>query len=178
MIVIPINGVGGSGKDSVIQMVREIIEPSGWIVYNRSLVDVPKKVAQKLGWTGEKTEGARQFLSDLKDAWQKYNDGPFEWAKRQIMGAYAFKGGEKTVMFVHMREKADIRRLSAWVVGSSDAIVIPTYVYRSVLVPGNNGDRDAAIPDPDLYKATIVNLNGLEELRKSVEWFVKTHIGD
>jgi len=71
-IVVIINGVGESGKDTFVNLCAEHAT-----VFNLSTVDKVKDVATLFGWQGDKTPEDRKLLSDLKDAWTKYNNGPF-----------------------------------------------------------------------------------------------------
>ena len=58
-----INGSGGVGKDTFVELVSKVFNLS---VMNFSSVDKVKEIARIIGWTGGKTEKDRKFLSDLK----------------------------------------------------------------------------------------------------------------
>ena len=60
-ITVIINGVGGCGKDTLVEMLS-----SHRKVKNISSITPVKKIAEHCGWLGEKTDKARKFLSDLK----------------------------------------------------------------------------------------------------------------
>ena len=62
-MVVVINGSGGVGKSTFIELCRE------WDnrVFETSTVDFVKEVAKMCGWDGTKTDENRKFLSDLKD---------------------------------------------------------------------------------------------------------------
>ena len=77
MKVILINGSGGSGKDTVIELTRTYFWDK-YLVINTSTVDKVKLIASHMGWDGEKDERGRQFLADLKNAWTNYNNGANE----------------------------------------------------------------------------------------------------
>ena len=58
-----INGSGGVGKDTFVELVSEnFLLP----VMNFSSVDKVKEVARIIGWTGGKSEKDRKFLSDKR----------------------------------------------------------------------------------------------------------------
>ena len=81
-----INGSGGVGKDTFIEMIPtfEFIgkneNSTVWFknleIRNYSSVSKVKEIAKIIGWNGEKTERDRKFLSDLKLLTTEYNDMP------------------------------------------------------------------------------------------------------
>ena len=74
--IIVINGVAKSGKDT---FVKFFMKHSHVTVFEWSSVDTVKAIAAPaFGWDGEKDEPGRRFLSDLKAAWTRYNNGPFK----------------------------------------------------------------------------------------------------
>ncbi len=116
-----INGSGGVGKDTFVNMVRNsinrippkynndnlIILPL-YKVWNYSSIDKVKDIATQAGWNGGKTEKDRKFLSDLKVLTTEYNDMPFEDLKRMVA---LFNKNELAVfMFLHIREPREIER--------------------------------------------------------------------
>lgn len=70
--VIVINGMGGVGKSTFVSLCHEI-DP---MVIETSTVDFVKEIALQAGWDGIKDEAGRRFLSDLKDAMERYKDIP------------------------------------------------------------------------------------------------------
>lgn len=71
--IIIINGGAGVGKDTFVRLCQNI-DPT---IQNLSSVDYVREVAHELGWSGEKDDKARRFLSDLKKAMMLYNGAPF-----------------------------------------------------------------------------------------------------
>lgn len=107
--VVVINGIGGSGKDTFVEACNKVY---GYRVYNLSMIDYIKKIAQSLGWDGKKDNKGRSFLSDLKDSLESYNDSPYIAVKEEIQKIinYDKNNKELTVIFVHAREPIDIAR--------------------------------------------------------------------
>ncbi len=98
--VIVINGRGGVGKDTLCDFAAK-----KYAVRNVSSITPIKELAARCGWAGEKTDRARKFLSDLKALLIAYNDFPTKWA----LGEYeAFLEGDEELMFLHVREGAEI----------------------------------------------------------------------
>lgn len=100
--VIIINGYGGSGKDTFVELVSKYNK-----VYNFSSVDKVKEIAKIIGWNGEKDEKSRKFLSDLKKLTTDYNDMAFNSIKKAVND---FNLSDKEIMFIHIREPEEIKR--------------------------------------------------------------------
>lgn len=100
--IIIINGYGGSGKDTFVNLVSKYNK-----VYNISSVDKIKEIAKLMGWNGEKDEKSRKFLSDLKKLSTDYNDMPFNSIKNAINDFYE---SDKEIMFIHIREPEEIKK--------------------------------------------------------------------
>ena len=98
--VIVINGAGGVGKDTLIQVVSH-----KFTVWNISSVDRIKEIAKSAGWNCVKDEAGRKLLADLKQVFTAYNNFPF----RYLVAQYEqFKRLNGDVMFVHIREPEEI----------------------------------------------------------------------
>jgi replication-associated recombination protein RarA len=54
-----INGSGGVGKDTLIELIAEC---SGFSIMNFSSVDKVKEIARMIGWDGGKTEKDRKYI--------------------------------------------------------------------------------------------------------------------
>lgn len=113
MKIVVINGSGGCGKDTFVRMCQKI-RPSK--IYNISMIDAIKREAKSFGWHDEKDDKARRFLSDLKDAWERYNDGPYDLIKYRIeliekTELMRYHTTDDIIIFIHAREPDDIERL-------------------------------------------------------------------
>lgn len=106
-VVIIINGKGGSGKDTVCDILGRY--------YPTTVVSSVSKVKQAarliFGWKGGKEDKDRKFLSDLKDLWTEYNDGPYRYLCDQMI---QFLNKPATcfnqIMMVHIREPQEIEK--------------------------------------------------------------------
>ncbi len=101
-LAIVINGCGGVGKDTLCQLAARHFS-----VQNISSVTPIKELASMCGWNGSKDRRSRKFLSDLKRLCARYNDYPNRWALEQYR---AFLESEDELLFVHIREGAEIRK--------------------------------------------------------------------
>ena len=115
MKIIVINGQGGSGKDSLVNSMAAFAD-STTTIFNESTITLIKDLASKLGWNGVKDEKGRRFLSDLKDAFTRYNDLPYEKLKEQLKRIcfelrYWQIPTKNCFIFIHCREPKEIDRI-------------------------------------------------------------------
>ena len=146
--IIIINGYGGSGKDTFVDLVSKYNK-----VYNFSSVDKVKDIAKIIGWNGEKDEKSRKFLSDLKKLTTDYNDMPFNSIKEAIND---FNLSDKEIMFIHIREPEEINR----VVNEFNAKTL--FIKRDDINKIKSNDSDANV---EKYNYDyIINNTTLEDL--------------
>ena len=169
-IVVVINGVGGSGKDTFVQLVKDklktIENPSPFandnvsIVENISTVDRVKTAARFLGCNVyEKDDKCREFLSKLKDLASEYYDAPYQDCRKHI-----YQGMFK-VCFVHCREPKEIQRF----VDEFGAITV--LVRRpDIHVPNNSSDMGV---DGYEYDYVIDNDGDYFDLSKKAVKFIQ-----
>ena len=115
-IVVIINGVGGSGKDTFVHLIKDklktIENPSPFandnvsIVENISTVDRVRHAARLLGADtyNNKDDKCRAFMQELKQLAAKYYDSPHQYCRKKIYD------GMYKVCFVHCREPEEIKR--------------------------------------------------------------------
>lgn len=114
MKVIVLNGYPKSGKTTFAEKCQ-LIRPGK--IYNISMIDAVKTAARAFDWNHhDKTDRARKFLSDLKDVWTEFNDGPYEtikWRIETIKNLEEMKNqdSQDLIVFVDAREPDDIERL-------------------------------------------------------------------
>lgn len=94
--IVIINGSGGCGKDSFVEFCSEIVK-----VENIDSVAKQKEAAMILGWQGEKTNIARDFLAEITDASDKYNDYRYKCIQKNID---EFLKSDSELMFIHIRQ--------------------------------------------------------------------------
>ena len=100
--IIVINGKGGVGKDTLVEMARKHFS-----VENISSIDPIKDAALYLGWTGDKSNKARKFLADLKKLVTDFNDYP---TVSLITKTITFLKSNSDILFVHIREGEEITK--------------------------------------------------------------------
>lgn len=111
-----INGSAKNGKDEFIKLVeKEIADKiSDWAIVNFSTIDGAKEAAKILGWDVlDKSNEARELLSDIQDARNKFNDGGNQDAIDlvKLLNQDAELYGEDILCFIHCREPHNIKYL-------------------------------------------------------------------
>lgn len=168
MKIIIINGAGGAGKDSFVESAIRYAEKEGNLfIRNLSCVTLVKAMAYDLGWNGKKDEKGRRFLSDIKDALERYNDAPFQDVLQHIINFLSRKEADPdhTIIFIHVREPKDIAR---WV-KETDA---KTLLIRRAGIETFNNHADQNVYDYD-YDFTYVNDGSLDKLEQDAIDFIK-----
>lgn len=101
--IVVINGAGGVGKDTLIGFVKK-----KYPVRNVSSITPIKRAAEILGWSNEKDDKSRKFLSDLKLLSTEYNDYPLKLLLSKTNTFLCLD--TYNVMFVHIREPQEIKK--------------------------------------------------------------------
>ncbi len=128
-----INGSGGVGKDTLCALAAKHYK-----TVNVSSIDPIKSIARENGWTGEKTNEARRFLSELKRVFTEYNQLPFTYT----LDAYKkFLSSDDELFFVHIREGSEIERFVQGVKeAGGDIKTLLVRSKRTECVYGNSSD--------------------------------------
>lgn len=164
MKVVIINGSGGSGKDTIVELFRTYVF-NDYIVGNMSTIDKVKSIARTMGWKDEKDEEGRQFLADLKKAWTDYNNGANEEVLQNIINWEYDEQllNKEVILFIHCREPEAI----GWFVDqlkNRNIDVCTVIVKRENIIEFFN-EADKSVDNYN-YDITILNNNTLEELEK------------
>lgn len=122
-----------------------------------------------MGWDGLKREKDRKFLSDLKDLWEAYNEGP---SKDVITKTKIFKermdflGYSNAAVFIHCREPQYIKSLKNELNATTLLIINP----KIPLISTNHADRCVLEYQ---YDYIVENDGTLDDLRRKSERFLK-----
>lgn len=112
-MIIIINGMPGSGKDTFVDCCTKILNESQ--VANFSTVDLVKRIAKEAGWDGTKSPNDRKFLSSLKQLLTEWNEAPLHDIQKKISNFYnnysEFYNPEEKLIFIHCREPEEIDKL-------------------------------------------------------------------
>jgi len=158
-----INGFGGCGKDTFVNIVEKTFV--SYHVYSFSSVDKVKEAAKILGWNGDKDLKSRRLLHNLKNLSTEYNDGCLKYMKNkydEISENFSNK-----LIFFHIREPREIDKAKE----ELDAIVI--YIKNDNVSRNDHNLEDAGIEFYD-YDYIVDNSGSLEDLRteacKFIDW--------
>lgn len=155
--IIVINGTGGSGKDTFISYCENYSK-----VFNFSSIDIIKEIASTMGWTGGKTEKDRKLLADLKALATDYNDLPYNCVKEAIN---EFSDNDSEIMFIHIREPKEIKR----VVDEFGALSLLIKRKNYELIKSNSSDANVENYDYDY----VFENDTLEMLEETAKKFVE-----
>lgn len=153
-----INGSGGVGKDTFVNMVGKYVP-----TVNFSSVDKIKEIARLVGWEGGKTGKDRKFLSDLKKLITEYNDMPYKTVVEKIKN---FK--EDVVneyLFLHIREPEEIKRIDS-------EYDVSTILVKRPIEQITSNDADSRVNEYN-YDIVINNTGDLTELNDLAKMFVE-----
>ncbi len=160
-----INGSGGVGKDTFVELVSVELNDKlkrFHTVVNFSSVDRVKEIAKEIGWDGRKTEKDRKFLSDLKSLTRDYCDMPFQSMKNKIKEFLESEEGQ--VLFLHIRESEEIKRVVDEF-GAKTILIVRDSVTQ---ITSNTSDKNVF----DYHYDFIVDNNGtIEELQEKAKQF-------
>lgn len=191
MKVFVVNGLPTSGKTTFERIVEEEAYNRGMDVRITSIIDIVKICAENLGWEGAKTSKDRKFLSDLKDALEKWQDIPF----RSIKADYEVANDTGAdLLFIDAREPKDIERIKREfnaksvlihrdeVVGQELSNHADSNVYKTAYdyIIYNNADLnnlkesaivflEEALQEPDLSESFCMLGNACTELNSQIE---------
>lgn len=110
--VVIINGKPQSGKDTFCKYAQGYCdddESANTLII--SSVDPLKEMLTQLGWDGTKTDKIRDMLMDMKQLWVQNHDGPTMFLFNNILEFHKACTGEDNIVFVHIREPEEIKKL-------------------------------------------------------------------
>lgn len=122
-----INGIGGSGKNTITQEVSDYLNQFGIETFEFSKAQFAKDLMKVyFGWNGiSKTEKDRKCMSDLTDIATLYNDLPFKALVKDVEEVM-----NRGVVFAHIRETEDIKRFQDYF-GRNDCRAVLVTRFRS-----------------------------------------------
>lgn len=170
--VFVINGFPGSGKDTFVELVAEIMKSRGLgYVRNYHSSDMVKGVFKHLGWDGKKTPEIRNFMAEVIEGSNNLFDTAFKEALRLYVALE--KEGTQGILFIHERKPVNIARLCNTFKAKSILIERGTPEFTEDL-PTNKADREVL---DYTYRIHIDNNGSLGDLRIKAVTFIKEEIG-
>lgn len=162
-----VNGFPRSGKDTFIDFcINEINDFYDLEVTKHSTIDTVKCLAADMGWTGEKTPEMRRMLSELKDLYTKYFDGPLNEIKAELK--------YNDIVFTCMREPDEIVKTVSWCKENDVRCITLLVRAKGREEVDHTSHSDSKVLDY-AYKYTIDNDGTLKELDYLAINFCESH---
>ena len=185
--VVIINGKPQSGKDTFCGFAQGYCdddESANTLII--SSVDPLKEMLAQLGWDGTKTDEIRDMLMCMKQLWVQNQDGPTMFLFNNILEFHKACTGEDNIVFVHIREPEEIKKLVNALTGfeSMGIDVISLLVIRKGgedtpnQPAGTRRSDDEALINSYEYDMTINNDGDLIRLQELAAEFVDKLLED
>lgn len=185
--VVIINGKPQSGKDTFCKYAQGYCdddESANTLII--SSVDPLKEMLTQLGWDGTKTDKIRDMLMDMKQLWVQNQDGPTMFLFNNILEFHKACTGEDNIVFVHIREPEEIKKLVNALTGfeSMGIDVISLLVIRESGEDTPNQPAETRRSDDEAlinsyeYDVTINNNEDLIKLQELAAEFVDKLLED
>ena len=185
--VVIINGKPQSGKDTFCKYAQGYCdddESANTLII--SSVDPLKDMLTQLGWDGTKTDKIRDMLMDMKQLWVQNQDGPTMFLFNNILEFHKACTGEDNIVFVHIREPEEIKKLVNALTGfeSMGIDVISLLVIRESGEDTPNQPAETRRSDDEAlinsyeYDVTINNDEDLIKLQELAAEFVDKLLED
>lgn len=185
--VVIINGKPQSGKDTFCKYAQGYCdddESANTLII--SSVDPLKEILTQLGWDGTKTDKIRDMLMDMKQLWVQNQDGPTMFLFNNILEFHKACTGEDNIVFVHIREPEEIKKLVNALTGfeSMGIDVISLLVIRKGGEDTPNQPAETRRSDDETlinsyeYDVTINNDEDLIKLQELAAEFVDKLLED
>ena len=185
--VVIINGKPQSGKDTFCKYAQGYCdddESANTLII--SSVDPLKEMLTQLGWDGTKTDKIRDMLMDMKQLWVQNQDGPTMFLFNNILEFHKACTGEDNIVFVHIREPEEIKKLVNALTGfeSMGIDVISLLIIRKGREDTPNQPTETRRSDDEAlinryeYDVTINNDEDLIKLQELAAEFVDKLLED
>lgn len=102
-ILVLINGHAGVGKDTFVDLCRQVSAKKDCEVMNLHRSDAPKAALTSLGWDNEKDEDTRTLLKNIID-WMESRGLLNTYLENQIEAAKSVFADKDLLMFYHVRD--------------------------------------------------------------------------
>ena len=167
-----INGSGGCGKDTFIELLN-ILFWRDCVIGNYSSIDKVKEIAKAVGWDGTKTERNRKFLNDLKLLTIAFNDMPLNDIK-EYTNSFMNNDTTNRILFLHVREPEEIAKaINAFKKYNAKSLLIKRDSVKHII--SNMADGNVYDYDYDI----VINNNGtLTDLRNKAVCLYKDLLND
>lgn len=169
--LIIVNGYPRSGKSKFQEYLCDIAYENKLVPELHSTVDTVKDLFFEMGWDGEKTPKMREGLSELKDLYTKYFDGPLNEIKDM------FELGVADLVVTTMREPKEIERTVRYC-AKNDINCLTVFISRNSQETHHKSHSDKDVKNYPYMIYFENNGTTLGELRKEVGIFFEKCVYD
>lgn len=169
--VVIVNGKPRSGKDTVVNMMGQILTAGQvpWTMF--SSIDPIKTMLTNHGFDiSQKTDKDRDLLAEVGAAVEKHSGYRSIQCVYRSVDFFEARGTDSAVMFLHVREAEIIERvkfmLAGWPTGPYRTVKIHVVSPYGKDVPSNAADANTADVE---YDYTIENDSTLDDLAKRAD---------
>lgn len=172
-----INGLGGCGKSTFIELCQEYcnnpdnLKAHNWMVSELSTVDFVKEVAIICGWKGKKDKKDREFLHDLKEAMEKWDNIPNKKVLEDAETIIKNYLGLNHLFFVNIREPESIERFSQLIM--ENGYEKPFKILIESNISSNEVDSIVQQINSVKYNRTYKNNGTLKDLADTAGDFIE-----
>lgn len=172
--VLIVNGYPLAGKDTFCAFAKDM-----FCCIEHSTVSTIKRIAMnEFGWSGDKTPEARHMLSDLKDFYTKWFNGPFNEIVRIINFQIKYNKMDELppteFIFLHIREPQEITKVQEWC-RRNGIECYTVFINRDIKGDtnkiSNHADKNV---EKIMYDVYIGNNNSLEMFKINTLHFLST----
>lgn len=147
--VVIINGAPQSGKDTFATLAQAYCnDDESANVLNLSSVEPIKEALEIFGWDGDKTEDIRDLIAGIKKIWIDAQNGPTMFMMNNILEWHKTNVGEDNIVFCHIREPEEIKKLVDALTGMDIMGIDVTTLL--VVRNGQQVDTDRDSDNPDI----------------------------
>lgn len=159
-----LNGAPRSGKDTFANLMNEFIATK-----HISSITPIKNAAMALGWNGDKTNKARDFLCEMKKFVNSQGDYIWQFLDKEVR---EFRQDTETmVLLIDIREPEEIAKAVARYNAKTIKISRPEECAFTEMT--NTSDRNV---DNYVYDYTVGNFSNMEKFKEIVKIFVDSYI--
>lgn len=161
-ILVVINGESSSGKDTFVELFREMYPLP---VANIHSSDSAKKYLKCLGWNGEKTEGSRNYLADLIEMEERHGYIVPEKLSEALKSHINW-----CVVFYHQRNPQTIQKIKK-LLKKDNNVSVTTLLIKRPQKTKNEIDRWGI--EKYGYDTIVENTGSLEDLKRKAQEYMK-----
>lgn len=171
MILVLINGHAGVGKDTFVNLCRQISAERDCEVMNLHRSDAPKAALTSLGWDNTKDEETRTLLKNIID-WMEPRGLLNMYLNNQIEAAESVFADKDLLMFYHVRDPEIMYSLMEMYVHHKHIKPISVLIQRDLPQPKEPSDWWGDLENADYTVSIRLPEDNMEQTQGIARDFV------